>query len=116
MVNAALRARQNLPKAARIDHGRAPARSRNTFISRYLGIGTRLALSSPSPACALGDARDQRRRGAEVMWFARTGIAVLAAVLAISPVIAPRDGHAASRIKDLTSVEGVRQNQLIGYG
>jgi len=46
------------------------------------------------------------------MWFARTGIAALAAVLAISPI----NGHAASRIKDLTSVEGVRQNQLIGYG
>jgi flagellar P-ring protein precursor FlgI len=46
------------------------------------------------------------------MWFARTGIAVLAVVLAISPI----DGRAASRIKDLTSVEGVRQNQLIGYG
>src|SRR5947209_16350033 len=46
------------------------------------------------------------------MWFARTGVAALAAVLAIWPV----NGQAASRIKDLTSVEGVRQNQLIGYG
>jgi len=46
------------------------------------------------------------------MWFARTGIAALAAVLAIAPI----NVHAASRLKDLTSVEGVRQNQLIGYG
>src|SRR6476469_5462113 len=46
------------------------------------------------------------------MGFARIGIAALAAVLAI----APTGGRAASRIKDLTSVEGVRQNQLIGYG
>src|SRR5437660_1060870 len=46
------------------------------------------------------------------MWFARTGIAALAAVLAMSPI----NSHAASRIKDLTSIEGVRQNQLIAYG
>ena len=46
------------------------------------------------------------------MWFARIGIAALAAVLILSPI----GGQAASRIKDLTSVEGVRQNQLIGYG
>jgi len=39
------------------------------------------------------------------------GIAALAALIALA---AP--AHAASRIKDLTSVEGVRQNQLIGYG
>jgi flagellar P-ring protein FlgI len=46
------------------------------------------------------------------MWFARTGIVALAALLVLSPI----GGQAASRIKDLTSVEGVRQNQLIGYG
>jgi len=39
------------------------------------------------------------------------GIATLAALVALA---AP--AHTASRIKDLTSVEGVRQNQLIGYG
>ena len=39
-------------------------------------------------------------------------IAALAAVLAIVASAA----RAASRIKDLASVEGVRQNQLIGYG
>ena len=39
------------------------------------------------------------------------GIAALAVLIALA---AP--AHAASRIKDLTSVEGVRQNQLIGYG
>src|SRR5512138_1362533 len=39
---------------------------------------------------------------------------VCAALLALT--LASLDGHAASRIKDLTSVEGVRQNQLIGYG
>ncbi len=40
------------------------------------------------------------------------GIAAL--VLAVGALIAP--GQAASRIKDLANVEGVRQNQLIGYG
>src|SRR3954467_1624575 len=46
------------------------------------------------------------------MKFVSSGIAVLAAVLAF----AATEACAASRIKDLTSVEGVRQNQLIGYG
>jgi flagellar P-ring protein precursor FlgI len=47
------------------------------------------------------------------MWFLRAGIASLA-VLGLAMLGAP--AGAASRIKDLTSVEGVRQNQLIGYG
>jgi flagellar P-ring protein precursor FlgI len=47
------------------------------------------------------------------MGFVRTGIAAFAVVLAIG---ASGASHAASRIKDLASVEGVRQNQLIGYG
>jgi flagellar P-ring protein precursor FlgI len=47
------------------------------------------------------------------MGFVRTGIAAFAVVLAIG---ASGASQAASRIKDLASVEGVRQNQLIGYG
>src|SRR5437660_978754 len=47
------------------------------------------------------------------MGFVRTGIAAFAVVLAVG---APGASHAASRIKDLASVEGVRQNQLIDYG
>src|SRR2546423_15575929 len=47
------------------------------------------------------------------MGFVRTGIAAFAVVLALG---APGTAQAASRIKDLASVEGVRQNQLIGYG
>jgi len=47
------------------------------------------------------------------MSLVRTGIAACAAVLVIA-LSAP--ANAASRIKDLASVEGVRQNQLIGYG
>ncbi len=52
------------------------------------------------------------------MKFARTGIAVLAAVLGsiLGSIALSAPAGAASRIKDLTSVEGVRQNQLIGYG
>jgi flagellar P-ring protein precursor FlgI len=40
-------------------------------------------------------------------------LAVVTAVLALCAVPA---AHAASRIKDLANIEGVRQNQLIGYG
>src|SRR3954469_19197125 len=41
-------------------------------------------------------------------------LAALAATCAL--IVAAPPSHAASRIKDLASVEGVRQNQLIGYG
>ena len=47
------------------------------------------------------------------MGFVRTGIAAFAVVLAAG---ASSASHAASRIKDLASGKGVRQNQLIGYG
>src|SRR5436305_814207 len=40
-------------------------------------------------------------------------LAVATAVLALWAAPA---AHAASRIKDLANIEGVRQNQLIGYG
>jgi len=41
-------------------------------------------------------------------------IAAIAAMLTVVAPVAP--ATAASRVKDLASVEGVRQNQLIGYG
>ena len=43
----------------------------------------------------------------------RTGIAALAVIFGLS---ASAPAGAASRIKDLANIEGVRQNQLIGYG
>jgi flagellar P-ring protein precursor FlgI len=48
----------------------------------------------------------------------RTTAAVLAATLAVSAAIiaAASPAGAASRIKDLANIEGIRQNQLIGYG
>ena len=39
---------------------------------------------------------------------------VIAAFVALAPLGAP--AHATSRVKDLANIEGVRQNQLIGYG
>src|SRR3954447_7810399 len=63
-------------------------------------------------ACALGDARASRN-GEQTMGVVRSGVAAFAVILAIG---ASPASHAASRIKDLASVEGVRQNQLIGYG
>src|SRR5437868_9755689 len=47
------------------------------------------------------------------MGFVKTGIAALALALVLGAAGA---SNAASRLKDITSVEGVRQNQLIGYG
>src|SRR4051794_4645047 len=67
-------------------------------------------IASAVAACALGDAH--AFDGEKVMRL-RAGIAALAVIVGLS-VSAPAD--AASRIKDLASVEGVRQNQLIGYG
>src|SRR4051812_3291344 len=48
----------------------------------------------------------------------RTTAAVLAATLAVSAALiaAACPAGAASRIKDLANIEGIRQNQLIGYG
>src|SRR4029453_9622039 len=61
-------------------------------------------------ACALGDAHAVD--GEKTMRL-RTAIAVLAVIFGLS---ASAPAGAASRIKDPASVEGVRQNQLIGYG
>jgi flagellar P-ring protein precursor FlgI len=50
-------------------------------------------------------------------WMTRTStlaLAAIAAAWALTSMALP--AHAASRIKDLANVEGVRQNQLIGYG
>lgn len=43
-------------------------------------------------------------------------LALLAAVAGLTAVFAAGMAEAASRIKDLTNVEGVRENQLVGYG
>ncbi|GAB1716682.1 MAG: flagellar P-ring protein [Nitrobacter sp.] len=40
----------------------------------------------------------------------------VATLVALAPLGAPAPAHATSRIKDLANIEGVRQNQLIGYG
>src|SRR5437868_2358763 len=47
------------------------------------------------------------------MGFVKTGIAALALALVLGAAGA---AGATSRIKDLANIEGVRQNQLIGYG
>ncbi|HEX2653681.1 MAG TPA: flagellar basal body P-ring protein FlgI [Xanthobacteraceae bacterium] len=43
----------------------------------------------------------------------RAQVAIAAALVVLNAVV---PGHTASRIKDLANIEGVRQNQLIGYG
>jgi flagellar P-ring protein precursor FlgI len=46
----------------------------------------------------------------------RTVVLLRAAVAALALVLSVEAGFATSRIKDLANIEGVRQNQLIGYG
>ncbi|WP_297804545.1 flagellar basal body P-ring protein FlgI [uncultured Brevundimonas sp.] len=48
--------------------------------------------------------------------FLTTFKAPLAALAVMTALIAPSVGHAQSRIKDVATVEGVRNNQLMGYG
>jgi flagellar P-ring protein precursor FlgI len=67
----------------------------------------------PLPPGVLGDAPVLQGNG-ELTMSRRAGLAVLASVLIAFAGAAP--AQAASRIKDLATVEGVRQNQLIGYG
>jgi flagellar P-ring protein precursor FlgI len=49
-------------------------------------------------------------RSANAFWVA------CAALLALALALSPSSAGATSRIKDLANIEGVRQNQLIGYG
>jgi flagellar P-ring protein precursor FlgI len=46
----------------------------------------------------------------------RTLRAALAALVALTIAVPPVPAAATSRIKDLASIEGIRQNQLLGYG
>ena len=47
---------------------------------------------------------------------ARVAIAMLTAFIGAFVGLSGTPAHATSRIKDLANIEGVRQNQLIGYG
>jgi len=69
-----------------------------------------LGMVKPVAARALGDAK--AFNGENTMRL-RTALAALAVIWG---TVASAPADAASRIKDLASVEGVRQNQLIGYG
>jgi len=48
--------------------------------------------------------------------MSRTFAVIRLALTAAALTLFAQDGHATSRIKDLANIEGVRQNQLIGYG
>jgi flagellar P-ring protein precursor FlgI len=48
--------------------------------------------------------------------FAVARAVCAASVLIVALIVAAGTAKAASRIKDLANIEGVRQNQLIGYG
>jgi flagellar P-ring protein precursor FlgI len=49
-------------------------------------------------------------------WWMRPTARVLVAGLALLVAVMPAPVEASSRIKDLAAIEGVRENQLIGYG
>src|SRR5215471_11402634 len=55
-----------------------------------------------------GALRMRRVRGLSAFWIACAAMAAL--------VASASSADATSRIKDLANIEGVRQNQLIGYG
>src|SRR4051812_3667135 len=63
---------------------------------------------------ARGPVRPQGEHGMPGIRTARTFLTALAAVLLVAAACSP--AGAMSRIKDLANIEGVRQNQLIGYG
>ena len=117
MVNAALTTRQKLPEAASSTRGARRTRSPAETISYTINELSQLALARRSHGETLPPARwetretGQRTRGAN---HARRVSDRRACVAALAFASAP--AGAASRIKDLASVEGVRQNQLIGYG
>jgi flagellar P-ring protein FlgI len=73
----------------------------------------KLASASVLLGAALGSA--DRGSGEQAMTGTlRRGLAAIAAALMLA--VASLPAGAASRIKDLANIEGVRQNQLIGYG
>ncbi len=61
-------------------------------------------------------ARVQRRLQQRALDAAARAAVVLAALAASAALWWPAGAHAKSRIKDLAAVQGVRANQLVGYG
>jgi len=55
-------------------------------------------------------------RGKMMSWVDRTWFVAMHVVMGILLALASSRADAASRIKDLASFEGVRENQLVGYG
>ena len=53
-------------------------------------------------------------RGTRAATEVATAFAIAAS--AVVPTFVPTPAHALSRIKDLVDIEGIRENQLIGYG
>src|SRR5262249_13194372 len=85
----------------------------------FIGLSPphRLARSSHPVMCCDRECAGERRPAAGSKGMTRTGKRGLAAIAAASFLLAAcLPAGAASRIKDLANIEGVRQNQLIGYG
>ena len=57
----------------------------------------------------------ERERGTSVWWWVALAAALLASMLFGMPAHSETAGHLA-RIKDVATIEGIRDNQLVGYG
>jgi flagellar P-ring protein precursor FlgI len=101
--------RQKLPGPARPDLTDGPEQTRRSTKYPFNSIGCLENLNWHGARKAL--LRSELLGGDKMT---RTLTSVLCAALVV--VLAPVGAGATSRIKDLANVEGVRQNQLIGYG
>src|SRR5258708_6138869 len=100
--------RQNLPppvEKARTDIRRRPGVRRNLMFNQWLVSRAGLARDSQG-ACVRPNLLGSK--------MTRTMSTALAVVLMLAGAVT--SASATSRIKDLANIEGVRQNQLIGYG
>jgi flagellar P-ring protein precursor FlgI len=88
---------------------------RMSFLSRLVATATALALASATAAPALAADPAPGVARAEVRGQA-VPVSVRKRAFAGPDDGGPTRGGVTSRIKDLTDIEGVRENQLVGYG
>src|SRR5437879_3827362 len=123
MVNAALTERQKLPHAARYDLGAGRLPARHPHDSIMFSVSCRRTRPWHATGIDNGVAtfgvgrRGSEGNGEKAMSFVQAArAAALLGIICLAAAAPSAGANAASRIKDITSVEGVRQNQLIGYG
>jgi len=95
------------------DGERSPQASESEHHAPPASGGTRLAFPAPTPPAATAQASGAREThlGSKCLRRTKTLLAGLLLALALA-----RPAAADVRIKDIADVEGVRDNQLVGYG